>query len=92
MPAFTTADDEIVQAAAAVLEGDRPDGTDGIRRVDRGDDAFVYRVDPDADADPPVDPDDVTADGEIPGADAVLWRADGGDVESELERRALDRP
>lgn len=91
MPAFTTADDEIVQAAAAVLEGDRPDGTRGIRRVDRGDDAFVYRVDPDADADT-VDPDDVTDVGEIPGADAVLWRADGADVETELERRALDRP
>lgn len=92
MTAFTTADDDIVQAAAAVLAGERPDGTAGIRRVDRGDDAFVYRVDPDTDVDAPLDPDAVTESGEVPGADTVLWRADSADVQTELERRSLDEP
>ena len=89
MPAFDTADDDVVQAAAAVLDGERPEGTYEIRRVDRDDNAFVYRVDPDADQ--PVDPDDVTDSGEFPESDAVLWHADAADVESELERRSLDR-
>jgi hypothetical protein len=43
------ADDAVVEVAAAVLAGDGPQGTKGVRRMAReGATDVVYRVDPDA--------------------------------------------
>jgi hypothetical protein len=81
------ADDAVVEAAAAVLAGDGPQGTKGVRRMAReGATDVVYRVDPDAE---PSDVETVEADGEFPDADAVLWRADRDLVEREVDRRDL---
>ena len=50
MSSIVDADDRVVEAALAVLNGERAQGTEGIRRVVRDDGTdFVYRVDPDAD-------------------------------------------
>jgi hypothetical protein len=90
MTLFTDADDGIVAAAYGVLTGERREGTEDIRRVEREEgSAFVYRLDPDADPET-VAPDTVTENGEIPDADAVLWRADRDLVEREVERRDLN--
>lgn len=87
MSSIVDADDAVVEAARAVLDGELPPGTMGVRRVERDDgSAFAYRIDPDADS---ADVEEVRADGEFPDAEAVLWRADHDLVEREVDRRHL---
>lgn len=88
MTDLTDADDAVVAAAHGVVTGERTEGTRNLRRVDRDDGPpLVYRVDPDIGA---SQVDDVTAEGEFPDADAVLWRAGADRVEREVDRRGLD--
>lgn len=88
MSPFTDADDAVVEAALAVLDGRQSEGTKGIRRLENDDGTdSVYRVDPDAD---PSEVEEVRPSGEFPEAEAVLWRADRDLVEREVERRGLE--
>lgn len=88
MTDLTDADDAVVAAARGVVTGERTEGTWNLRRVEREDATPpVYRVDPEVGAE---QVDDVTAEGEFPDADAVLWRAGADRVEREVDRRGLD--
>lgn len=88
MSSITDADDVVVEAALAVLDGEQSEGTKGIRRLENDDGTdSVYRVDPDAD---PSDVEEANPSGEFPDAEAVLWRADRDLVEREVERRDLE--
>ena len=88
MSSIADADDAVLKAAYAVLEGNQSAGTKAIRRLENEDGTdSVYRVDPDAD---PSEVDEVRPNGEFPDSEAVLWRADRDLVEREVERRDLE--
>ena len=83
------ADDEVVAAALAVLDGDAPEGTENLRRGETRDGAkYVYRVDPDAEG--VLEGEEVTAGGEFPDADETAWRADREEVERAVGRRGIE--
>lgn len=89
MTSFENADDSVVLAAYALLDGDQSPGTYGLRRVEPEDrTSFVYRIDPDADTSE-IESEDVTPQGEFPDSEAVMWRADRDRIEQELDRRGL---
>jgi hypothetical protein len=89
MASFENTDDSVVLAAHALLNGEQTEGTFGLRMVEPADRSdFVYRVDPDADT-TEIDAEDVTAQGEFPDAEAVMWRADRDRIEQELDRRDI---
>jgi hypothetical protein len=89
MTSFENADDSVVLAAYALLEGEQTQGTYGLRRVEPEDrTSFVYRIDPDADT-TEVEIEDVNSQGEFPDSEAVMWQADRDRIEQELDRRGL---
>lgn len=81
--------DDVVTVAWEILQDEATEGTKNIRRGSEGDTEFVYRLDPDADGGEDVDPENVRDDGEFPEADVVMWRAERGAVEDEVDRRGL---
>lgn len=89
MTSFENADDSVVLAAYALLDGEQTPGTYSLRMVESDDRSdFVYRIDPDADTSE-VEEEDVNSQGEFPDSEAVMWRADRDRIEQELDRRGL---